>query len=72
MDTRVKIRVSEVATRMGCSHQTALKRLKGLQDEFPEIRFMARMHPGNEASTWEVDEEGWLRATKLKETGPNG
>lgn len=57
---------------MGCSHTTALKRLKGLQGEFPSIKFLARMHPNNEASTWVVDEEGWTKATKLKETGSNG
>lgn len=68
----MKIRVSEVATRIGCSHKTTLKRLKELQGEFPNIKFLARMHPNNEASTWEVDEEGWTKATKLKEIGSNG
>jgi hypothetical protein len=72
MSPNVKIKVSEVATRMGCSHSTALKRLKDLQEEFPNIKFLARMNPYNEASTWEVDEEGWLKANKLKETGSNG
>jgi hypothetical protein len=68
-----QIRVSEVATRMGCSHTTALKRLKELQGEFPKIKFLDRMHPNNEASTWIVDEDGWVQVTKLKaKSGSNG